>query len=418
MSNWQGLILACILLPFLLGQLTEFLNRRHVSPELPEEFKDEYDEEKYRLSQRYVVDSSLLGVSRSVFGLAVRLLFVFGGGYALLDGLAGGAAESALGQAVVFFLVLMLIQQLLALPFSWYGTFVLEERYGFNRSSVGTFVADQVKGLVISLVLGLLLLSLVVVLFQVAGNVAWLWAWLATAVVLVVLQVLAPAVLLPLFNKFEPLPEGELRTELEAYARKENFKLRGLYRIDGSRRSSRGNAYFTGLGRWKRIALFDTLIEKHPARELLAILAHEMGHFKLKHVQKSMLTMLLGLGAAFWLFSLLLDQSAIAVAAGFERPSFQAALVAFGLLMAPLSLLSRVLQHWMSRKNEFAADDYAARTTGEPELLVAGLKRLTIENLGNLSPHPLKVLLEYSHPPVTERIRVLRARRSASHAGS
>jgi STE24 endopeptidase len=313
---------------------------------------------------------------------------------------------------LVFMGLLMLGMQLISLPFSWYSTFVLEERYGFNRTSYKTFFLDMLKGWLLMILLGAPVLALVLFLFGKAGNLAWLWCWGSVTIIQILMMFVAPYIIMPLFNKFVPLDDGELRDTVEKYAREQNFAMRGIFTMDGSKRSSRSNAFFTGFGSSRRIVLFDTLIEKHPVRELLAIIAHEMGHYKKHHITKAILRSILVTGLTFFLMSLCIGNEKLFEAFGMEHMSIYAALVFFGFLYSPISMVLGIISNAISRRHEYEADAYAVSTTGEADAMIDGLKRLTVENLGNLTPHPFVVLLSYSHPPVLNRIAAIAKQKS------
>jgi len=387
----------------------DLLNLRSLSPELPEEFSGTYDDAKYARSQEYTRATTRLGLLRSTFDLALILAFWWSGGFTWLDALVRGFEQGPIVTGLAFMMILVLGLKLLSLPFQLYSTFVVEERFGFNRTSVGTFWADQVKGLVLGGILGGALMAAVLFFFLRTGESAWLWCWATTTVFALVALFVAPTWIMPLFNKFTRLDEGELREAILRYAERVSFPLEGLFVIDGSRRSSKGNAFFTGFGKTKRIALYDTLIEGQTTGELVAVVAHEIGHYKRKHILKSLVIGVLHFGVLFFLLSRFLESQPLFDAFGVAEPSVHAGLVFFGLLFTPIEMVLSFAMNAFARKNELEADEFAARTTGEPEHLVAALKKLSSENLANLTPHPFYVRLHYSHPPVLQRIAALRA---------
>ena len=297
---------------------------------------------------------------------------------------------------------------LLGLPFRAYSTFVIEARYGFNRTTAGTFVADTLKSLVLAALLGGLLLAVILAFFEWAGPLAWLWCWIAATVFSLAVQFIAPTWIMPLFNKFTPLDSGDLHDAILDYARRARFPLRGLFVVDGSRRSSKANAFFTGFGKNKRIGLFDTLVDEYTVPELVAVVAHEVGHYKRRHIWQRMALSIGHLGAMLWILSLFLGQEGLFAAFYVSEPSVYAGLLFFGLLFTPVELALSILVNIFSRRNEFEADRFAAETTGSGEPLIAALKKLSADNLSNLTPHPMAVFLDYSHPPVLQRIAALR----------
>lgn len=407
MNVYASVILAALLLEHVLSLVADVLNLRHLEPELPPEFEGVYDEEAYRRSQEYTRARTRFGLVPGTVDLVVLLGFWGLGGFGWLDEIVRELGFGSVVTGLLFIGSLVLARTVLHLPFKVYSTFVLEERYGFNRTTPRTFVVDMVKGLVLTALLGAPLLAAVLWLFEAAGSWAWLACWTFTALFLVTVQVLAPTWILPLFNKFEPLQEGELRRALLGYAKGVDFPLDDVYVVDGSRRSSKANAFFTGFGKNKRVALFDTLIEKHSPDELVAVVAHEIGHYKRHHIVKGLVLAIAHLGVLFALLQVFLSHAGLFEAFG-TAPSVYAGLVFFGLLYTPIEMVLSVLLNRFSRHNEFEADAFSATTTRAPETLIGALKRLSLDNLSNLTPHPFFVWLHYSHPPVLERIRALR----------
>ena len=329
------------------------------------------------------------------------------GGFEWLDQIVRSAGYGPLVSGLVYIGSLTLASSLLGLPFRLYSTFVIETRFGFNRTTMGTFVSDLLKGLVLGVVLGGLLLAIVLLFFEWAGPLAWLWCWLVSTAFMLIIQFVAPTWIMPIFNKFTALKDGELHDAIVGYARSANFPLQGLFVVDGSRRSSKANAFFTGFGANKRIGLYDTLVDEYSVPEVVAVVAHEVGHYKKHHIVKSMVLSVAHLGVMFWVLSLFLQQEALFEAFFVTEPSVYTGLLFFGLLFTPVELVLSVLLNVFSRKNEFEADAFSAMTTGNGDSLVRALKKLSADNLSNLTPHPFDVFLHYSHPPVLERIRAL-----------
>lgn len=406
-NPWPLLLLLVLLASLAVEALRVALSLKALEPRLPEEFKGWYDPDEYARSQRYTRSRELLGLLEGAVGLAVLLGFILAGGIAWLDGLARSLTPGAIAAGVLFIGGLALAGDLLSLPFAVYRTFGLEERYGFNRTTPTEFIKDRLKGWTLAVVLLAPLLGAVLWFFQHYGQWAWLLAWGAVTMFMLVLQYLAPSLLLPLFNKFKPLEQGELRERIEAFAREQGFELSGIYVMDGSRRSTKANAFFTGFGRRRRIALFDTLLQRHPPEEIVAVLAHEVGHCKKRHVPALTALAVAKTGLLFLLLSQLLGADSL-FAAFDVPPSTHVGLVLFGLLFTPASLLLSLPANWLSRRFEYQADAFAVRGTGQGETLIQALKRLVTQSLGNVTPHPLDVALHYSHPPVLERIRHIR----------
>lgn len=408
MNVYALVILVALLAEHALSVVADVLNLRHLRPELPPEFAGTYDAEAYRRSQEYTRARTRFALVPGTFDLALLLAFWGLGGFGWLDGAVRDLGLGELASGLVFIGALVLGRTIVHLPFRIWSTFVLEERFGFNRTTPRTFALDLAKGLLLTLVLGAPLLLAVLWLLGSAGSWAWLACWGFTSSFVVLVQLVAPTWILPLFNKFQPLPEGTLRSSLLGYAERVGFPLSDVYVVDGSRRSSKANAFFTGFGRNKRVALFDTLIERHSEDELVAVVAHEIGHFKRRHVLKGLALAIAHLGVLFGLLQVFLSHAGLFEAFG-TQPSVHAGLVFFALLYTPIELLLSVALNFVSRRNEFEADAFSAATTRAPETLVQALSRLSRDSLSNLTPHPFFVWLHHSHPPVLERIRALRA---------
>lgn len=405
-NPWFTVVLLSVLLLHALEVLAAALNLRRLSPQLPAGMEDIYEPEAYAKSQAYTRESERFDLISGAVKLVAFLTFWLCGGFAWVDGLVSGWSASPVWQGVSGLSVLYLFSKLLDLPFSWHDTFRIEAKYGFNKMTPATFILDMVKGLVLSAALGLPLVALLVWLFG-KYEQAWLWAWLATTVLMLALQYIAPRWLMPLFNKFTPLPDGSLRDAINSLSVKCDFPLAGLFVIDGSRRSTKANAFFAGFGKNKRIALYDTLIEKHPEPELIAVLAHEIGHFKCRHIVQRMVVAVLQMAVVFLLMGFFLHNARLHEAFGIAQPRVWLGFVFFLFLFEPVQLVLSILGNLWSRKHEFEADAYAARVTGSPRPLMAGLKRLSRDTLANLTPHPLHVFLHYSHPPMAQRLAAL-----------
>jgi len=410
MNGYLIFILSLLVFNGFLSWIVETLNLRHASTKIPEEFQGVYDSEKYAQSQCYLRDNTRFGLLQSGIMLPLTIAFILLGGFHGVHTLAQAASEQMIVQGLVFAGTIILLSQIVSLPFSIYSTFVLEEKYGFNKTTPKTFVLDLLKGGLLTLLLGAPIFALILWIFS-SVSYAWLWAWGAVSAIGLFIQFIAPVIILPLFNEFTPLEGGELRSKIETFADEQKYKLSGIFKIDGSRRSTKSNAYFTGFGKTKRIALFDTLIENHSTDELIGVLAHEIGHCKLGHIKKSILISLASSLLMFFILSLFITQPGLYEAFGIEsspEETLYAGLLFFGFLYAPMSMILGLLGNILSRKHEYQADAFSAETTQEPAEMIHALKKLSVDNLSNLTPHPLKVFLEYSHPPVLERIKALR----------
>lgn len=400
------LIIAILILDFLFDRLLDGLNASRWSNVLPAELRGIYDEEKYRKSQDYQRVNMRFGLLTSTLSFLAIMVFVIAGGFAFLDGWIRQVTEHPILMALLYFGILGLASDILSTPFSLYDTFVIEERFGFNRSTLKTWLTDKLKGWALSLVLGGGLLAILIWFFQIAGSWFWVYAWLFLTGFSVFMAMFYSSLIVPLFNKQTPLEQGPLREAIEEFARKADFRLDNIFVIDGSRRSSKANAYFSGLGPKKRIVLYDTLIEEHSTEELVAVLAHEIGHYKKKHIVKGMLLSAVTSAVMLYLLGLALNRPELSLALGVEQTSFHIGLIAFGLLYSPISTLLGIAGNWLSRKHEYEADAFAA-TSFDAAPLQQALKKLSVNNLSNLRPHPLNVFVGYSHPPLLQRLEHL-----------
>lgn len=408
MNTWLVVILLIIFISYFLELFVSLQNIKALDPELPHEFDTVYNSEEYTKSQEYTKVTTSFSLIENSLTTLLTVCFLLVGGFNYLDIWARNLGYGEIVTGLFFTGGIALISFLISIPFAIYSTFVIEERFGFNQTTVKTFILDIIKGTTLAILLGAPLLSLILWFFINSGAYGWLYCWLGVVCFSIVLQFLAPILIMPLFNKFSPLSEGQLRDMILAYAKQEHFKLQGIFTMDGSKRSSKLNAFFTGFGKFRKIVFFDTLVEKLTNQEIVAVLAHEMGHFKLRHIIKMMLASIVQTGIMFYLLSLFLGNVGVSTAFAMEHVSVYSSLVFFGFLYSPINLLVSILFNIFSRKNEFEADEYAAHTTGAPELLIDSLKKLSQANLSNLTPHPLMVFIHYSHPPVLERIEKLR----------
>jgi STE24 endopeptidase len=413
MTNTLGIfIIISLFVLWNLDLIANLLNLKALDPKLPTEFKGIFSEEKYTESQSYTRVTSKFDIFQSTFNLTLTLVFWLAGGFGWLDNFVRsfGFGETVTG--ICFMGILFVAQTLIGIPFQIYSTFVIEERFGFNKTTPKTFIIDQIKGLVLMAVIGAPILALILWIFNTIEH-AWLWAWIAFTVIQLLLTYLAPTYLLPLFNKFEPMKDGELKDEINAVAKKCDFPLTEIHIMDGSKRSTKSNAFFTGFGKNKKIALFDTLIEKHSVQGLVGVLAHEIGHFKCKHIIQRMVVSIIQSAVLFFLIGVVTNPANAAAQTLFEaffveNVSVYAGLIFFFILFSPVNRILSLLSNITSRKHEFEADAYAARAQGTADHLIESLKQLSADNLVNLTPHPLPGFLDYSHPPMLKRIEALR----------
>lgn len=407
LNAWFWFILVSLLAMHALDALAAWLNLRALRRQSASDSHGIYDDSDYKRLLDYNAAGTRLEMVQSAIGLGALLVFWFCGGFGWLAHILASWGLRPLPTGLLYFAILGLGSGLLSLPSDIYDTFVIEQRFGFNRTTPATYIADKIKGLVLGAILGGVLLSIVLVLFENGGTKVWVYVWVAVTILMLLLFFLAPAVIMPLFNKFTPLEEGELKRAILDYARSHDFPLAGVFVMDGSKRSTKANAFFTGMGKTKKIVLFDTLIARQTTPELVAVLAHEIGHYKLRHIAKRFVASIASIGLFLYLASVFLHSPGLYEAFGVDVMTTYCGLALFGIFYGPLGRAISVLTGLQSRKHEFEADRFAAETTGEPQAMINALKKLARENLANLSPHPLEVILHHSHPPVLKRIGAL-----------
>jgi len=408
MNIYLIIILFALIGEFLLRTLIRILNLRALDPKLPGEFQGYYEPDKYAQSQEYTRVNTRFAFITSSFDLCLILVFILFGGFNYVDQFVREFGFSVIPSGLFFFGILFIASDLISTPFSIYHQFVIEERFEFNKMSYKTFILDKLKGYLLTIILGGLVLSVLLFFFEKTGDLAWLYSWGIVGFFMILIQPLFTTVIAPMFNKFTPLEEGDLRSKIESYAKSVKFPLSRIDVMDGSRRSSKSNAYFSGFGKQKRIALFDTLIEKHSNEEMVAILAHEVGHYKKHHIKLGLLISILHTGVLFWFLSIFIDNPGLFEVFKMNEISVYGGLTFFMILYSPAELVLSVIMNAVSRRNEFQADAFSAETTKHPEDLIEGLKNLSVTNLGNLTPHSLSVLIDHSHPPVLDRITALK----------
>ena len=402
-----NIILITLIVDFTMNYVADRLNIGMLTTHLPEKFSDIYDKERYEKSQHYLKATTRFGTITSTIDLGALLGFWFLGGFGALDNYVRGTGWSSIGCGLLFIGILAACKFIISLPFSIYSTFVIEKKFGFNKTTPKLFVLDLLKSMILSMALGIPLLSAIFWFLESTGPWAWVICWGVTTVFILAVQYIVPTWIMPLFNKFTPLEDGELKNKLFAYAKTIDFPLTQIFVMDGSKRSTKSNAFFTGFGKNKRIVLFDTLINAHTPDELLAVLAHEMGHYKKKHIQRRLILGILQMGVVFYLLSLFITQQSLFTAFYVDTPSIYAGLIFFSILFSPVDLVISIVMQFFSRKDEYEADRFAALTTKKAGALTTALKKLSADNLANLTPHPFYVFLHYSHPPLVQRVAAM-----------
>ena len=396
-------IISFVILNFFWEQYLAWLNRKRMSPEIPEALHGIYDEKQYATQQAYQKENSRFGLISGTFSFLIIVTLLIVGGFGWWDTFLRDYTEHFLWLPLLFFGTFLLANQLIDTPFDWYDTFVIEEKFGFNKTTRKLFVSDWIKGILLSAVIGGIILSAILWIYQYTGSWFWLLAWGVITGFSLLMSLFYSEWIVPLFNKQKPLEAGELRDSIEEFANKAGFKLTDIYVMDGSKRSTKANAYFTGMGKKKRIVLFDTLIDELETEEIVAVLAHEIGHYKKKHIWLSLFLSTVFTGLTLFLLSLFLNNSRLAEALGGETPSFHLGLIGFSFLFAPISELTGLFLNYLSRKNEYEADAYAAGF-GLGDALISSLKKMSVKSLSNLNPHPWVVFCHYSHPTLLQRM--------------
>jgi len=404
------IIIAILIFDYLLERYLDYLNSTRWSDVLPKELQGIYDAEKYKKQQNYTKTKHRFSLLVSSLSFALMLIILFLGGFGWLDGFVRQYTVNPIFMALLYFGILGIAADIFSTPFSVYSTFVIEEKFGFNKTTPKTFIFDKIKGWFLSAIIGGGLFSLIIWIFESTGIYFWLYAWFVVSVFSIFMAMFYSNLIVPLFNKQTPLEDGELRNAIQTFSEKVGFKLKNIYVIDGSKRSNKANAYFTGLGMKKRIVLYDTLIKNHSIDELVAVLAHEIGHYKKRHTLLGVFLSIFQTGLMLFILSLFIakgsELSEILSGALQAQASFHIGILVFGLLYSPLSLILGLIMNIISRKNEYAADHFAGKNFSAKALIEA-LKKLSVNNLSNLTPHPVYVFFHYSHPPLLERLKAL-----------
>jgi STE24 endopeptidase len=400
------IILAISIVSYVFDLLLEIVNLKAQRKEIPSEIASFYDQEKYLKSLSYTNEQTLFGFFKEGFSFLLSMSILVLGGFGWLDNFLRNYITQEIPLALAFFGATILVSDIITIPFQLYDTFVIEEKYGFNKTSIRTFVADKLKGYALGAIIGGLLISILLYLIQSIGDNFWIWFGLIAIAFIFFVNMFYSSLILPLFNKLTPLEEGELKTSIETFAQKVNFPLDNIFVMDGSKRSNKANAFFSGIGKKKKIVLFDTLIKNHSKDELVAVLAHEVGHFKKKHIVYAFILSAMQIAFTLYILSLMVFNQQLSIALGGTQQALHLNLIAFGILFSPISGITGLLMSIYSRKNEFEADAYAKQTFNGLSLANA-LKKLSVDSLDNLYPHPVYVFFCYSHPPLLKRLKAL-----------
>ena len=395
-----------ILFGFVFSSILEYVNSKNWKDSVPDTLKDFYKESDYKKAKSYKLDRDKVSLISSLISTTLTIIFIFSGFYGKVSDYSLYYFDNPFLQSAGFFLFFLLISTIISLPISYYSIFTIEEKYGFNKSTMSTFIKDKIKGLIISLLIGGFILYISIQLYNFFEANFWLWLWVFLSAIIIFTNMFYTTLIVPIFNKLSPLEEGSLKNKIEKYSKKIGYSLDKIFVIDGSKRSSKANAFFSGLGPKKTIALFDTLIDKHEEDELVAVLAHEVGHYKKNHIKQGLLLSISQVGIICYALQLCLNEPNLSLALGGLESSFHLSLIAFSFLFSPLSIIIGIGMNIFSRKNEYEADKYA-KETYNGESLKNALKKLSSDSLTNLYPHPLYVFVHYSHPPLLKRLEAL-----------
>jgi len=400
------IIIGILIISFIVDKILETLNEKRFDDEIPEKLKDVYDKKEYKKSQAYKKTKAKFSKITSIFSTTLTLVFFFLDGFNFIDTIARNHTENPILMALIFFGIILLVSEIIAIPLSYYSTFVIEDKFGFNKSTKKIFWSDKIKGILMSALLGGGILALIIWFYQLTGENFWIYAWILVALFSLLMNMFYAKLIVPLFNKQSPLEAGVLKTAIEKYAEKVGFTINNIFVMDGSKRSTKANAYFSGFGSQKRITLYDTLINDLETDEIVAVLAHEVGHYKRKHIVFNLISSILLTGLTLFVLSIFINSPLLSEALGVSIPSFHIGLIAFGILYSPISRITGLFMNHMSRKFEYQADNFA-KDTFESKALITSLKKLSKNSLSNLTPHPAFVFAHYSHPTLLERIKNL-----------
>lgn len=405
-ETWLYLIIGLVVFNYLFSTVLDFVNAKNWRTEIPPIMKDYYNKEKYVKAKNYSKEKGRVSLISSTISSSITILFLASGGYGWLNNTISNYYEIPFLKSGFFFLALFILSDVISIPFSCFNTFVIEEKYGFNKMTVKTFVMDKIKGYLLTIIVGGLLLFGAIYLVSILEKGFWIWLWISLSLLMVFVNMFYADLIVPIFNKLTPLETGSLRDNIESYTKKIGYSLKNIYIIDGSKRSSKANAFFSGLGPRKTIALYDTLVNNHTEEELVAVLAHEVGHYKKKHALTSLFLSIFQLGLMCFLLEICLKVGEISQALGGKDIEFHLGLIAFGILYSPLGTILSILMNLNSRRNEFEADAFA-KETYDGVALATALKNLSVDSLSNLYPHPFYIFIHYSHPPLLKRLKAL-----------
>lgn len=403
-EKWLFILIFLLVFNYIFSTVLEFINNKNWKDLIPKELKNYYSKEKYLKARNYKKEHGKISFISSTLSTIITLSLLYLGIYGWVSDYFLMNYENYFIQSGLFFLSFFLINTIVSIPFQYYSTFYIEEKYGFNKTTLKVFVTDRIKGILLSILIGGLILFIALFIYKKIENNFWVYLWIFISAFIIFLQMFYTSLIVPLFNKLTPLEEGSLKNKIHEYSKKIGYSIDNIFIIDGSKRSTKANAYFSGIGPKKTIALFDTLVEKHTEEELVSVLAHEVGHYKKKHIFQGLIISILQIALMTFLLELCLNNEILINALGGTTPTFHLGIIIFSFLFSPIGLIMGTLMNIISRKNEFEADNYAKETFNGDSLVLA-LKKLSVDSLSNIYPHPLYVFFHYSHPPLLERIK-------------
>jgi STE24 endopeptidase len=403
-DKWLFILIFLLVFNYIFSTVLEFINNKNWKDFIPKELKNYYSKEKYIKARNYKKEHGKISFISSTLSTIITLCLLYLGVYGWVSDYFVMNYKNYFIQSALFFLSFFLLNTIVSIPFQYYSTFYIEEKYGFNKTTLKVFITDRIKGILLSILIGGLILFIALFIYQKIENNFWLYLWIFISAFIIFIQMFYTSLIVPLFNKLTPLQEGSLKNKINEYSQKIGYSIDNIFIIDGSKRSTKANAYFSGFGPKKTIALFDTLVEKHTEDELVAVLAHEVGHYKKKHIFQGLVISIFQIGLMTFLLELCLNNEILIKSLGGTAPAFHLGIIIFSFLFSPIGLIMGTLMNMISRKNEFEADNYA-KETYNGESLVLALKKLYVDSLSNIYPHPLYVFFHYSHPPLLERIK-------------
>ena len=405
-EKWLLVLIGLIIFNYIFSTILSYVNDKSWNDNIPNSLKDFYSKEKYTKAKNYKKETGKLGFFSSSLSFVITFLLLYFGIYGIVSDYFSSNYHNSFIQSSLFLMTFYLLNTIISFPFQYYSTFSIETKYGFNKTTLKTFLLDKIKEILLGLLIGGLLLCSALWIYNNFESGYWIYLWIGLSIFIVFMNMFYTNLIVPLFNKLTPLKESSLKEKINDFSKKIGYSINNIFVIDGSKRSTKANAFFSGLGPKKTIALYDTLLEKHSDEELVAVLAHEIGHYKKKHIFQSLILSIIQTGLITYLFELCLSNASLINSLGGETASFHLGLIIFSILFSPIGLIIGIFMNSLSRKNEFEADQFAKKEYNGENLALA-LKKLSVDSLSNLYPHPFYVFLHYSHPPLIKRLEAL-----------